>query len=105
MSMNLRYQIPKVPNILAKTCLCVVFYLWLAEVFGSSTLHPGTRCLMYLTQVVLCGIAAAANSKQVAILGGVFGCMSLFLFIREYMEVLHHLKLKRELDVFYQTGR
>lgn len=101
--MNLRSNLPKVPNIFANACLFVVLYLWLAEVFGSATLYPGSRCLLYLMQVVLCAIAIAANSKQIAIFGGLLGCVSLFLFIQEYSNLLYYLKLKRELDAFYQA--
>lgn len=60
--------------------------------------------MLYLTEVVLCGVAIAACSKQIAIFGGLLGCVCLFFFLREYLDLLHYLKLKRELDAFYQAG-
>ncbi|MDI1315509.1 hypothetical protein [Prosthecobacter sp.] len=103
--MNLQSRIPKVPNIAAKACLGVVCYLWLGEVVRSGMLYPGERLKLYLAQVILCGIAVAAASRHIAILAGVSGCVSLFLFVREYSDVLFYLKLQRELDAFYQAGR
>ena len=105
MRINLRARIPKVPNIVAKACLYVVFYLWFADMLRSSVLYPGARCLHSLAQVLLCGVAMGAHSKQIVILAGVSGCVSLFFFVRDYSDVLYFLKLKRELDVYYQAGR
>lgn len=103
--MNLRSKVPKVPNLVAKACLCVVCYLWLSEVVRSGRLSHEGHCLLYLKQVLLCAIAVGARSKRVAILAGISGCLSLFFFVRAYSDVLYYLKLQRDLDVYYQAGR
>ena len=82
----------------------MVCYLWLGELVREGVLYPGTRCLLYLAQVLLCGIAVAADSRRIAILAGVAGSVSLFYFVRQYLDVLYYLRLQRELDVYYQAG-
>jgi hypothetical protein len=103
--MSARFDLPKVPNALAKTCLFLVAFFWAGDQVRSTRVYPGERWPLYLTLVCLSTVAVDAKSIRIAIVGGLSWCLFARELAQEYPAMIYYMNQHHDSELLDALSR